>query len=120
MVNALPNFIQQVTQKAKPTNIPEDKTEKIRSTITPNAGSQYLRKEKPNSPSRLLAATLAFKILNKFGSGVMQRRLQETYEVQAKQLAICITGCKYMGSTDQKQMARRRKATDEPEPSTSK
>ena len=39
--------------------------------MTPNAGPQYLRKEKSNSPSRLLAATLAFKILNKFGSGVM-------------------------------------------------
>ena len=27
-VNTLPNFIQQVTQKVKPTNIPEDRTEK--------------------------------------------------------------------------------------------
>ena len=101
-VNALPDFTQQVTQMVKPTDIPEDKTERIRSTMTPNAGSQYLRKEKPNSPSRLLAATLAFKIRNKFGSRVTQRRLQETYEVWAKQLAICITGHKYMGSTDQK------------------
>ena len=80
-VNALPNFIQQVTQEVKPTSIPEDQTERIRSTMTPNAGSPYLKKEKPNSPSCLLAATLAFKILNKFGSGVTQRRLQETYEV---------------------------------------
>ena len=43
-VNALPNFIQQVTQKVKPTSIPEDRTERIRSTMTPNARS-------PNSPS---------------------------------------------------------------------
>ena len=32
--------------------------------MTPNAGSQYIRNEKPNSPTILLAATLAFKILN--------------------------------------------------------
>ena len=48
-VNALPDFIQQVTQKVKPTDVSEDKTEKIRSTMTPNARSQYLRKEKPQS-----------------------------------------------------------------------
>ena len=48
-----------------------------------------------------------------------QRSLQETYEVQAKQLAICITGHKYMGGTDQKQVAQKRKATDD-EPSMSK
>ena len=80
-VNALPHFKQEVTQQTKPSNVPEDRTEQIIATMTPNAGSQYLRKEKPNSHSRLLAATLAFKILNKFGSGVTQRRLQETYEV---------------------------------------
>ena len=120
-VNALPDFIQQVTQKVKPTDAPENKTEteRIRSTMTPNAGSRYLRKEKPNSPSRLLTTTLAFKILNKFGSRVTQRRLQETYEVQAKQLAVCITGCKYMGGMDRKQIARKRKATDD-KPSMSK
>ena len=87
--------------------------------MTPNAGSQYIRNEKPNSPTRLLAATLVVKILNKFRTGVTQRSLQETYEVQAKQLAICITGHKYMGGTDQKQVAQKRKATDD-EPSMSK
>ena len=115
-VNALPNFIQQVTQEVKPTSIPEDQTERIRSTMTPNARSPYLKKEKPNSPSCLLAATLAFKILNKFGSRVTQRRLQETYEVQAKQLVMCITGRKYMGGTDRKQNSSR----TEEGPSTSK
>ena len=71
-VNALPKFIEQVTQEVKPTSIPEDQRERIRSTMIPNAGSPYLKKEKPNSPSCLLAATLAFKTLNTFGSGVTQ------------------------------------------------
>ena len=118
-VNALPGFIHQVTQKDKSTDVPEDKTGKIRTTMTPNTGSQYIRNDKPNSLTRLLAATLAFKILNKFGAGLTQRRLQETYEVRAKQLAICITGCKYMRGSDLKQSAQKRKAPDD-EPSTSK
>ena len=67
-VNALPGFIQQVTWKVTPTDVPEDKTERIRTTMTPNARSQYIRNEKPNSPTRLLAATLAFKILKKIGA----------------------------------------------------
>ena len=75
-VNTLPGFIQQVTQKDKHTDIPEDTTERIRSNMTPNAGSQCIRNKKPNSPTRLLATTLAFKILNKFGTRVTQRSLE--------------------------------------------
>ena len=115
-VNALPKFIEQVTQEVKPTSAPEDWTERIRSTMIPSVRSPYLKKEKPNSPSCLLAATLRFKILNSFGTGITQRRLQETYEVWAKQFALCITGHKYMGGTDRK----RRSSRTEEEPSTSK
>ena len=49
-VNALPGFIQLVTQKVKPTDVLEDKTESISTTMTPNTGSQYIRNEKPNCP----------------------------------------------------------------------
>ena len=76
---------------------PDDKAARIIRTITPDVKSQYIRKEKVNSPMQLLAATFAFKIINKFCNGVTQRMMQEVYEVKAKQLATCITGHKYLG-----------------------
>ena len=53
-----------------------------------------------NSPTRLLAATLAFKLLRKFGNGMTQRNMQEMFHICPKQLALCITGHKYLGGTD--------------------
>ena len=85
-----------------PQELPDDQPERVKILLTPDAQATLLRKEKPNSPTRLLAATYAYKILNKFGSGTMQRGLQETYQVKAKQLATCITGCKYLGGADRK------------------
>ena len=81
-----------------------------------------LRKEKTNSSTRLLVATYSFKILNNFGGGATQRQIQEEYQVKLKQLALCLTGKKYLGGSDRKAIARKRWASDEPdepEPSTS-
>ena len=85
-----------------PQELPDDQPERVKILLTPDAQATLLQKEKPNSPTRLLAATYAYKILNKFGPGTMQRGLQETYQVKAKQLATCITGCKYLGGADSK------------------
>ena len=83
-----------------PQELPEDKPERVKILLTPDAQATLLQREKPNSPTRLLAATYAYKIVNKFGSGTMQRALQEIYQVKAKQLATCITGRKYLGGAD--------------------
>ena len=115
-INALPKFMEQASQEIKPTGAPEDQTERIQITMVPSIKSQLIKKEKPNSPLRLLAVTTSFKILNSFGAGITQRTLQEIYEVCAKQLALCITGCKYMGGTERK----RRSSKTEEEPTTSK
>ena len=85
-----------------PQELPEDKPERVKILLTPDAQATLLQRKKPNSPTRLLAATYAYKILNKFGSGTTQRALQETYHVKAKQLATCITGRKYLGGADRK------------------
>ena len=85
-----------------PQELPDDQPERVKILLTPDAQAILLQKEKPNSPTRLLAATYAYKILNKFGPGTTQRSLQETYQVKAKQLATCITGCKYLGGADRK------------------
>ena len=85
-----------------PQELPEEQPERVKILLTPDAHATLLQREKPNSPTRLLAATYAYKILNKFGSGTTQRGLQENYQVKAKQLATCITGRKYLGGADRK------------------
>ena len=62
--------------------------------MIPDASSDSIKKENQNSPTRLLAATLAFKLLKRFGQGTMQRNMQELYDIKPKQMALCIMGCK--------------------------
>ena len=87
---------------SKPKELPKEQAERIEILITPDPDTPQLKREKVNSPTRLLAATYTFKIMNTFSDGTTQRGLQERYQVKAKQLATCITGKKYMGGTDQK------------------
>ena len=115
-INALPKFVEQISHEAKPQEFPDDQGERIRLTMIPDAESQFIRKEKPNSLLHLLAAISAFKILHFFRTGVTQRKLQELFDVKAKQLALCITGQKYMGGSERK----RKSSRSEDEPSTSK
>ena len=81
---------------------PEDRKSKVIRTITPDTSSYPIRTEEANSPTHLLAATFAFKIINKFGGRNTQRKMQEVYNVKAKHLAMCITGHKYLGGTEKK------------------
>ena len=67
--------------------------------MIPDASSDIMKKENHNSPMRLLAATLAFKLLRRFGQGTTQRNMQELFDIRPKQLALCIMGHKYLGST---------------------
>ena len=111
----------ETTPKRQP-ELPDDQTTRVRMMLAPNPMAPLLRNEKTNSPTRLLAATYSFKILNKFGGGATQKQMQEEYQVKAKQLALCLTGKKYLGGSDRKTIARKRRTSDEqdePEPSTS-
>ena len=87
--------------------------------LTPDPQAPLLCKEKVNSEMRLLAATYAFKILNRFGAGTTQKQMQDTYLVKPKQFSSCLMGRKYLGGLDRWAKARKRKSSDEPEPSTS-
>ena len=84
--------------------------------MIPDASAESIKRESGNSPTRLLAATLAFHILKRFGQGTTQRNMQELYEVKPKQMALCITGQKYLGGAARH--AKKRRASGE-EPSTS-
>ena len=89
--------------------------------MVPVATSGRLAQEKPNSVTRLLVATLLFKVLNRFADGTTQREQQETYGVRPKQLALCITGRKYLGGKEKETLERKQRASGEdPEASSSK
>ena len=84
--------------------------------MIPMPAAKTIKKEKVNIPTRLLAATLSFKVIQKFTDSKTQCSIQK-YSVKAKQLALYISGCKCMGGMDR--IAKKQKATgDEPEPST--
>ena len=68
--------------------------------MIPDTSLDIMKKENYNGPTRLLAATLAFKLLKRFGQGTTQRNMQELFNVRPKQFALCITGHKYLGGTD--------------------
>ena len=100
--------------------LPDDQAEQVRIMITLDPEAPLLRKEKINSPAQLLAATYTFKILTVFCDGTTLKKVQEAYQVKAKQLAACITQRKYLGGVDWKAFAKKHKAPDnDPEPSTS-
>ena len=90
------------TTAQRPTELPEKQAERTEMFIFPDPNTSQLRKEKINSPTRLLTATYTFKVNNKFSEGTMQWGIQEWFQVKAKQLATCITDRKYMGGTDRK------------------
>ena len=112
-----PTTLETLCKTKKPQELPDEQPERVRILLTPDPQATLLQREKPNSMTRLLAATNSYKILNKFGPGTTQRGLQEIYQVKAKQLAACITGHKYLGGADRK---RKVSGSDEGAPSSKK
>ena len=107
------------TGQKKCVELPDEQEERVKMLLTPDPQAPLLCKEKANSETRLLAATYAFKILSRFGTGTTQKQMQEMYLVKAKQLSSCLTGRKYLGGSDRQARAKKWKSSDEPEPSTS-
>ena len=54
----------------------EDQAECVKIMMTSDPEATLLKQEKINSPTRLLAVTFAFKVLNRFGGGTMQRKVE--------------------------------------------
>ena len=101
-VNTLTGFLDEPMAGTSEKGILESEDDKILATMTPAPSSEVLKKEKINSLFQLVAATLAFKILNKFTSGTTQKKIQERYDVKPKQLALYLTGRRYLGGSDRK------------------
>ena len=84
-MNVVPGLLRPLTTRRK-LELPDNQTEWVKLMMTLDPASKSLKQEKVNSPTHLLAVTFAFKILNKFGNGTMQRKMQESYKVCLKQL----------------------------------
>ena len=92
--------LETTTTQKKSEELPDEQEERVKMLLTSDPQAPLLCKEKANSETRLLAATYTFKILSRFGTGTTQKQMQETYLVKAKQLSSCLTGRKYLGSSD--------------------
>ena len=55
--------------------LPDDKGARVKITMTPNPNVGCMLKEKDNSPTHLLAATLAYRLLCKFSERATQREM---------------------------------------------
>ena len=90
-IKSLPGFLNEPSMSHK-MELPEKKMQRIETLMIPDQISIYITPEKPKSPTHLLAATLALKILNKFVDGITQCKIQKIYAIRPKQLATCISG----------------------------
>ena len=101
-VNTMEGFLEESGASTSRKGILQSEEEKTLNSITPSPSSELIKKEKINSPFWLIAATLAFKTLNKFTTGTTQRKMQERYDVRPKQLVLYLTGRRYLGGSDRK------------------
>ena len=117
-LNATPGLFNPPAQMGKK-ELPDDKSEQIKDTMIPRPERDDLHKQPDYSPTRLLAATLAYYIHKHFIQGMTMVELQKRYVVKPKTLALCITGKKYLGGTDMKAQEKRKCRASGKEPSTS-
>ena len=115
-VNALEGLLDKI-KTLKKLDLPDEIATRVQITMTPDPTSKSLQGERNNSPTQLLAASVAYKILCRFGGRTTQREMQNKYSVKAKQLAACLTGRKYLGGTDRK-ASRKRRASGKEAPTT--
>ena len=101
-INTITGFLDEPKAGTTEKGLLESKDDMVLTTMTPSPSSEILKKEKINSLFWLVAATLAFKILNKFTSGTTQKKMQDRYDVKPKQLALYLTGRRYLGGSDRK------------------
>ena len=117
-LNTTPGLFDLPAQTEKK-EMPDDKSERIKDTMIPRPEQNDLYKQPNYSPTRLLAATLAYYIHKQFIQGTTMVELQKKYVVPPKTLALCITGKKYLGGTDRKAQEKRKCRASGEEPTTS-
>ena len=106
-ITKLGGFLDEPKAGAMGSRLPETRDDRVCTTMIPAPLAKTIKNKKVNSPTRLLAATLAFKILNKFADGITQSRMQERYNIRPKQLALYLTGRRYLGGRTEKEEFRK-------------
>ena len=71
-VNKLGGWFEEPIASKTGSNLPESTHDRVYATMIPLPSAESIRSEKANSPTWLLVATLAFKILHKFANGTTQ------------------------------------------------
>lgn len=74
-IHALEGFLDKPLAPRK-IDLPEKIGSRVRITMVPNPNIKDMTKEKENSPTCLLVATFAYKILQKFSDGTTQHDMQ--------------------------------------------
>ena len=101
-INTLTGFLDEPRAGVTGSRLLETRDDRVLTTMTPASSSETIKNERINSPTCLVAATLAFKILNKFADSTTQRKMSERYDIRPKQLALYLTGRRYLGGSDRK------------------
>ena len=117
-LNTIPGLFDQPAWKEKK-ELPDDREERIKETMIPRPENKELLQQPNLSPTRLLVAMLSYFLHKNLTQGTTMAELQRKYIVQPKPLALCITGCKYLGRAKRRAM-KYRTSQEGDEPSTSK
>ena len=117
-LNTIPGLFDPLAQKEKK-ELPDDREERIKEIMIPRPENNELLQQPNFSPTRLLAAMLSYFLHKNLTQGTTMAELQRKYIVHPKPLALCITGCKYLGWAERRTM-KHRTSEEGDEPSTSK
>ena len=92
-------------------DLPEEITTRVNLTLLPNPNAESIKWEHKSSPTKLLASVIYYLIHKNFGGGYTQTLVISCFNIKPKNMALCITGQKYLSRKD-KQSATKRKTTD--------
>ena len=84
-------------------------------TLLPNPMAESLKREPKSSPMRLLAGVVYYQIRKHFGGGCTQMLVVNNFDLKSKNVAVCITGRKYLGSKDKQASTKHKTAEDTPQ-----
>ena len=74
--------------------------------------AESLKHEPKSSPTKLLAGVIYYLVCKNFGGGCTQTLVVNNFDLKNKNVALCITGQKYLGGKD-KQSGTKCKAADD-------
>ena len=104
---------QKVTRRKK--DLPDDITRRVNLTLLPNPMAKSLKQEPKSSPMRLLARVAYYQVRKNFGGGCTQMLVVNNFDLKLKNVALCITGQKYLGSKDKQASTKCMAAKDTPQ-----